>query len=375
MAGFDVAVVGLGAMGSAALDAVARRGLRAVGIERFEPGHNRGSSHGETRIIRLSYFEHPSYVPLVREAYRLWRDIETRSGQTLLHVTGIIEIGPPDGPLVRGTLQSSRRHVLPHAVLDAAALMQRWPAFRVPSHVVGVFQPDGGFLAAEPAVHAQVKLAAAAGAAIRTGETVQVIEPRGQGVRIHTDRGTIDAAKAIIAAGPWLTTLISDLAVPLNVTRQVIGWFEPAEKTLFSMEEFPVFILESRHGMHYGFPLYGRSGVKVAKHHHRDTPVDPEAYDCTVADDDERLIRSALADHVPAADGRLLAATTCLYTNTPDGDFILDCLPSHPAIIIASPCSGHGFKFAPVVGQILADLAQTGSTARDISRFRLARFG
>jgi sarcosine oxidase len=375
MAGFDVAVVGLGAMGSAALDAVARRGLRAVGIERFEPGHDRGSSHGATRIIRLGYFEHPSYVPLVREAYRLWRDIEARSGHTLLHVTGIIEIGPPDGPLVRGTLQSSHRHDLPHAVLDAAALMQRWPAFCVPSHFVGVFQPDGGFLAAEPAVHTQVKLAAAAGAAIRTGETVQAIEPRGQGVRIRTDRGTINAAKAIIAAGPWLTTLVSDLAVPLHVTRQVIGWFEAAEKRLFSMEEFPVFILESRHGMHYGFPLYGRSGVKVAKHHHRDTPVDPEACDRTVVDDDERLIRSALADHIPAANGRLLAATTCLYTNTPDGDFILDRLPSHPAIIVASPCSGHGFKFAPVVGQILADLAQTGTTARDISRFRLARFG
>jgi sarcosine oxidase len=374
MAGFDVAVVGLGAIGSAALSALACRGLRVVGVERFAPGHDRGSSHGATRIIRLGYFEHPSYVPLVRESYRLWRELEARSAERLLHVTGIVEIGAPDGQLVPGTLQSLRLHALPHDVLDAADVMQRWSVFRIPSHYVGVYQPDGGFLLAEAAIHAQIKLATRAGAEIRTGETVCRIESCRSGARVETNRGTIDARAAIVAAGPWLNTLVPDLPMSLRVTRQVMGWFEPAEAARFSPDRFPVFILESRHGMHYGFPLDDAARVKIAKHHHGDEEVDPDNYDRVVSAQDESLIHSALAEHLPDANGRLLAAKTCLYTNTPDGDFILEHLASHPGLIIASPCSGHGFKFAPVIGEILADLATTGTTRHDITRFRLPRF-
>jgi sarcosine oxidase len=372
---FDVVVCGLGATGSAALYQLAVRGLRVLGIERFAPGHDRGSSHGETRIIRLGYFEHPSYVPLVRSAYAHWRAIEKAAGRQLLHVTGIAEIGPPDGALVTGTLASIAQHALPHEILPAPELMQRFPAFRVPPDYVGVLQPDGGFLAAEPSIEAMIGLARAKGAAIRSGETIAEIAPTASGVRIMTDRGTVEASAAIVALGAWVKTLLPDLPAPLRATRQVMGWFEPLDPAPLSAGRLPVFLLESRHGIHYGFPPFGSPAIKVAKHHHGDQTVDPDAYDRAVTAADETLVRAAVAEHLPAANGRLIKAKTCLYTMTPDGDFILDRLPGAPQIVVASPCSGHGFKFAPAIGDILADLATAGATRHDISRFALSRFG
>jgi sarcosine oxidase len=362
-------------MGSAALYHLAKRGERAVGIEQFTPGHDRGSSHGETRIIRLGYFEHPSYVPLVRAAFPLWRAIEREAGQSLLQVTGILELGAPDGTLVSGTLRSSREHALPHEVLDAAAVTRRFPAFRAPPHVVGVFQPEGGILAAEPAIHAQIALAQAAGASVRTSETVRAIEPASGGVRVLTDQGVVEAGQAIVAAGPWVKTLLPDLPAPLRVTRQVLGWFEPSDAAMFARERCPVFMIENADGVFYGFPAGEKPGIKFAKHHHEDEAVDPTAPARPMSGADEALLRAALAAHVPAANGRLLDAQTCLYTMAPDGDFIIDRLPGSPNVIVASPCSGHGFQFAPVIREILADLATTGATRHDISRFRLARFG
>lgn len=373
MARYDVAVVGLGATGSAALYQMARRGLRVIGVERFAPGHDHGSSHGETRIIRLGYFEHPSYVPLLRRTYALWRELEAAAGQKFVHITGIAEIGPPDGELVAGTLAASRSHGLPHEVLDAAETMRRFPAFRIPPEFVGVVQPDGGFVAVEPAIAAQVALAQAAGAEVRTGVTVHSVTPHGNGVRLSTSGGEVEAAKAIVAAGPWVKALVSDL--PVRVTRQVMAWFAPSDPALFAPERFPVFLLESRHGMHYGFPQHGIPGVKIAKHHHRDETVDPDRVDRAVLAADEALIRAALAEHLPAANGATVAAKTCLYTVTPDHDFIIDRLPQAPNIIVASPCSGHGFKFAPAIGEVLAQLAIEGATQHDMSRFRLTRFG
>ena len=376
---FDVVVCGLGAMGSAALHHLARRGQRVLGLERHTPGHDRGSSHGSTRIIRLGYFEHPAYVPLLRRAHTLWRELEAASGRRLLHVTGIAEIGPPAGPLVRGTLASARLHELSHEVLSAPELMRRFPAFRVPQDYVAVLQPEGGILAAEHSLHAQIALAAAAGADIRSGETVQAIEPRAGSVRVTTDRGTVEAGVAIVAVGAWTKTLLPEFGAGLRVTREVVAWFAPTDADLLCADRFPVFIIESRHGMHYGIPaLRGEpspAGIKVAKHHHRDETVDPDAYDRTVSAVDQALIRAAIADHLPAANGELLEAKTCLYTMTPDGHFLIDHLPGAPNVIVASPCSGHGFKFAPVIGEALADLATTGATPHDIGWFSRRRLG
>jgi sarcosine oxidase len=372
---FDIVICGLGVIGSAALHALATRGVRVAGIERFAPGHARGSSHGATRLIRLAYWEHPSYVPLVRRAYELWRALEAAVGRPLLHVTGIAEIGPPDGVLVRGTLVSARLHALRHEVLAAPEAMRRFPAFRLPDDVVAVLQPDGGFLAAEPSLQAFIALAQAAGAELRTGETVRAIEPRAGGVRVVTDRAAIDTGAAIVTAGAWTTSLLPELSAPLRATRQVMAWFEPSEPKLFAAERFPAFLIESRHGVHYGVPPFGDAGVKVAKHHHRDETVDPDHHDRTVSAVDEALVRAALAEFLPSANGKLLDARTCLYTMTPDGDFLIDRVPGLSHVVVASACSGHGFKFAPAIGEILAELATTGTTRHDIARFALKRFG
>ena len=372
---YDVAIIGLGVIGSAALAALARRGYRVVGIDRFAAGHDRGSSHGKTRVIRLGYFEHPSYVPLLRAAYALWRELEAQSGRLLLTITGIVEIGAPGSDLVAGTLHSSRLHDLPHEILDARSLMKRFPAFRVPDDFIGVVQPDGGFLQAEPAVAALQELASGSGAELRSKQRVLAVEPNGSGVRVTTASGDILARCAVVAAGPWVKSLLPQLCASIRVTRQVVGWFEPAQhlRACFAAERFPVFLLQNPDGVFYGFPG-DANGVKVAKHHHLDEAVDPDHYNRSVSPADEGTIRTMLKAHLPDAEGRLLAAQTCLYTMTLDGDFIIDRLPGCPQVIVAAPCSGHGFKFAPVVGEILADLATTGSTDHDIARFSLTRF-
>ena len=374
MSHFDVVVCGLGATGSAALRELSHRGLRVLGIERFMPGHDRGSSHGATRIIRLGYFEHPSYVPLMRRAYELWRELEDLSGKRLLQITGIAEIGPPEGSLINGVLASVRAHSLRHELLSAEELMRRYPAFELPSHYQAVIQPDGGLLAAEPSIHAMLALAKNGGAEIRTGETIRTIEPHSTGVRITTDQAHIDAGAAVIAVGPWISSMMPNLRAPLRVTRQVMAWFAPASPDSFQLGRFPVFLLESRHGIHYGFPLDGDGRVKIAKHHHRDETVDPETCDRTISIGDESLVRAALVDHLPGANGRLDRTATCLYTVAPDGDFVIDHLPGLPHVLIASPCSGHGFKFAPVIGEALADLVTKGAQRHEIGRFSLRRF-
>lgn len=374
MSSFDVVVCGLGVMGSAALRELSRRGLRALGVDRFTPGHDRGSSHGATRIIRLDYFEHPSYVPLLRRAYELWQELEQSSERKLLHITGILEIGDPDGMLITGVLASIRQHSLRYELLCAEELTRRFPAFHFPSQYQAVVQPDGGFLAAEPSIHAMLALAKETGAEIRSGETIRAIEPSSSGVRIVTDRARIDAGSAVIAVGPWIKSILPELKAPLRVTRQAMAWISPRRPASFQPEHFPVFLMESQHGMHYGFPLDGDGLLKVAKHHHGDETVDPDAYERTVSIADENLIRSALADHLPDANGSRVKAATCLYTVTPDGDFIVDTLPGYPHVVVASPCSGHGFKFAPVIGEILANLLTQGEPKHEIDRFSLKRF-
>ncbi len=373
MTGPQIAVIGLGATGSAALCQLARRGVRAIGIEQFEIGHDRGSSHGATRMIRLAHFERPSYVPLMRRAYALWHELEERVQQKLLHITGIAEIGPPTGEVVRGTRAGANAD-LPCEALDAASLMRRYPAFKIPKSFVAIFQPDGGVIEASAALAANIAVAKENGADVRTGEKVIAVEPAGGVVRVVTDRGTIAADFAIVAAGPWLSGLFPELRLPLTVTRQVVGWFEPQQPEQFAASHFPAFMFESEYGHHYGFPAYGDKGIKFAKHHHLGEAVHAESYKRTISAQDEAAIREPLAQYLPAANGPLRAAETCLYTMTPDNTFVIDRVPDFPQIVVASPCCGHGFKFSPVVGEILADLVTRGATEHDISQFRLGRF-
>ena len=373
MPGPQIAVIGLGAMGSAALCQLARRGVRAMGIDQFEIGHDRGSSHGETRMIRLAHFERPSYVPLMHRAYVLWHELEDIVRQRLLHITGIAEIGAPTGDMVRGTRSGANADV-PCEVLDAASFMRRYPVFKIPETFVAIFQPDGGFIEASKALAANLAVAKEHGAAVRTGEKVIAIEPAGAGVKVVTDCGVIASDFAIVAAGPWLSGLFPELRLPLKVTRQVIGWFEPRQPEQFAAERFPAFMFESEYGQHYGFPAYGDKGIKFAKHHHFGEAVDADSYERTVSVQDEAAIRAPLAQYLPATNGPLCATETCLYSLTPDNTFIIDRLPGFPQIVVASPCCGHGFKFSPVVGEILADLVTRGATDHDITQFRLSRF-
>jgi sarcosine oxidase len=375
----DVVVIGLGVMGTVTAMTLARRGQRVVGIEQFGIGHDRGSSHGDTRIIRLGYFEHPSYVPLLRSAYRLWREIETETGQQLLRITGIAEIGPPDGELIKGTLRASREHSLPHTVLDARQAMQHFPAFLLPPDYVAVLQPDGGYLFAERAVLAFAKLAQEAGADLRTGEAVIDIAPRADRVTVKTDKGSIDAGAVVVTPGAWFGSLMDRFLPafrqPLKVQRQVLAWFEPTDTTLFAPGKFPVFLLESEYGIHYGIPPHDiapyRGLLKVAKHDHDKPHIMPDGYDRTISAEDEEAIRIALRKFVPIANGKLVAAKTCLYTTTADKHFLIDQIPGYPQIIFASPCSGHGFKFAPVVGELLTDLVMTNKGSAQFGLDRL----
>jgi sarcosine oxidase len=374
MTTFDVAVIGLGAMGSAALCDLARRGQRVIGIEQFEPGHDRGSSHGESRIIRLSYFEHPSYVPLARRALEKWRELEGLCGEMILTVTGILEAGYPDCQVVEGSLEASKQHGLEHEVLSAAEINRRFPAFKVPSHWTGLYQPDAGFLRPELAIRQFVRLAESHGAEVRARTRVLAIEPRGSGVQVKTDGGEIEAGSMILATGAWIGDFAPELKPHLKLTRQVLGWFEPLQPAHYSPDRCPVFIFESEDDACYGFPDFAGTGVKAASH--RKGAYLSSAYD--LAQDggaaDEAQIRRMLALAMPEANGPLKAMRTCMYTRTPDEDFVLDRSSADPRIVLASPCSGHGFKFASVIGEVLADLALGKTPVNDISRFKLDRF-
>ena len=370
---YDVIVVGVGGMGSAAIYHLASRRLRVLGIERFALGHELGSSHGLTRIIRLAYFEDPRYVPLLRRAFELWRDLERRTGESLLHVTGGLDVGAAGSRVFEGSLRSCREHSLRHDVLDAAALQARVPAWRVPADIKAVWQPDGGFLVPERCIDAHAARARARGAAIRTGERVLEWHVASGTVHVKTDRETYECGQLVLTAGAWMTTLAPAIGERLQPERQVVGWFSVDESARFAPETFPVFVLEANEGLFYGFPEFGVPGFKIGKYHHRGEHVAPDAVDRTCGPEDEAVLREAVARYFPSANGPLLRFSVCLFTNTSDGHFVIDRDPHAPEVLLVSPCSGHGFKFCSVIGEIVADLVQGGTTRHDISLFRLSR--
>jgi sarcosine oxidase len=371
---YDVIVIGVGAMGSAALFHLARRGRKVLGIEQFNLSHEYGSSHGITRIIRLAYYEHSSYVPMLRRAFELWRELQIMAGVQLLHVTGSIDAGSPGNIVFEGSRKCCELHDLPHEVLSSSQVTERFPGYRLPADTLAVLQPDGGFLLPELCITYHVKLAKSFGAEVHEREKVIVWEPMANGVRIVTESGSYKADTLIVAAGAWMNKLIpqlKDLAAP---ERQVVAWMEPIRPDWFRPECFPVFNLAAEDGRYYGFPAFGVPCFKVGRYHHFKETINPDVLDRTCHPADEHLLRAFAERYFPQGAGPLSAMQSCIFTNTPDEHFILDTLPSFPHIVIASPCSGHGFKFASVIGEILADLTDSGRTRHDISLFRLARF-
>lgn len=358
-------------MGSAAAYHVAGRGATVLGLEQFEISHARGSSHGLTRIIRLAYWEHHSYIPLLRRAYVLWRELERAAGQPLLLVGGSIDAGVPDSRPIAGALEACARFGLSFNLLDATQLSTRFPAYRLPRDIVAVFQPDGGFLLAEQSVVAHVTAARARGAVVHTGERVMQWTAAGGGVEVRTHSNTYRARRLIVTAGPWAGLMLPRFQRLLAPERQVVMWTTTLKPEVFTVARFPVFYMHVEEGAFYGFPEYGSPGFKIGKYHHRHETADPDVPSREPDAEDERILRGAVTRYFPDADGPRLAAETCLFTNTPDEHFLIGC---QEGVSFAAGFSGHGFKFCSVVGEILADLALDGATRHDISLFDPRRF-
>lgn len=375
---YDVIVVGLGGHGSAAARQLARRGARVLGLERFGPVHAQGSSHGDTRIVRMAYFEHPDYVPLLRRSYELWAELSRAVDEELFVRTGALMIGAPESAVVSGTLASVERWGLPHEVLDRPTMARRYPQFRLRAGELAVYEADAGYVSPQAAVRTHLRLAAADGAELRFLTTVTGWHTDSTGVVVEIGDDEVRADKLVITAGAWTAQLAPRLGVPLRVGRRVMHYLVPLTSAAdFAPDRFPVFIFSTGPGDEiYGFPIIGAAanGVKVG-FHHRGPDVDPDTVDRRVSPAEEEEMRQLLADRIPAAAGPHVQSKVCLYTLTPDEHFVIDHLPGgDDRVVVASACSGHGFKFTPVVGEILADLALTGSTPQPIEFLSAARF-
>ena len=371
---YDVIVVGVGAMGSAACYHLARRGERVLGLERFGIPHQMGSSHGVNRIIRLAYYEDPAYVPLLRRAFENWRSLEAGFGEKLLYVTGSIDASHSGSRVFSESLRSCRLHGLPHETMTGAELHARFPGIRLPDDYMALLQPDGGFVMSERAIAAHVFGALDSGAEIHGFEPVLSWATTSTGVRIETARGTYEAGQLIVSAGAWMTKLVEALTPLVQPERQVLGWFQPARPELFALGAMPVVNLEAEDGRYYSLPVHGIPGFKFGRYHHLDERIDPDHWNRDPTAHDEEVLRAGIRRYFPEADGPALSMASCIFTNTPDEHFIIDRLEPGSPVIVASPCSGHGYKFASVIGEILADLVVDDRTAHDISLFRLDRF-
>ena len=367
-----VIVLGLGGMGSAAAAHLARRGAEVVCIEQFVPGHDKGSSHGESRIIRQAYFEDPAYVPLLLRAYELWEDLD-RDDPGIFRPTGGLFLGTPETGAVSGSLASAREHDLPHQLLDAQEIRRRFPAFAPRDDEVGVFEERSGFVRPERTVLEHWRRAHAAGAALRPGRAL-AWEADGDGVRVRTAGGTIEGDRLVVSPGAWAPSLLADLGLPLVVSRQAVFWFRPTEPAAYALGTHPVFVWERPGLSPYGFPCIDEDGgVKIGVHH-RGPETDPDDVVREVSARDAAELADLVRPLLPSLPGTFLRGITCLYTTTPDHDFVIGPHPEHENVAIACGFSGHGFKFVPVVGEILADLALDGSTRHPIGLFDPTRF-
>jgi sarcosine oxidase len=365
---YDAIVAGLGAHGSASAYHLAKRGQRVLGFDRFARGHTLASFGGLSRIIRLSYYEDPSYVPLLKRAWDLWRELERDSGETLLTQTGGLYMGPPEGELVSGALASARMHDLAHEVLDNPELKRRYPLFEIDRDWIGLLDAQAGWLAPERSVETHLRLAERHGATLRFAEPIERWERDGDGVRVFSAQGIYRARRLVIAAGSWLSRLLPQLAPHLWVERNVLFWFEPRGE-LDEFAKLPVYIVEDTDRLYYGFPYDPGNGLKMAGLHFGDR-VDPDTVDREPSARDEERVRAWLRRRMPLANGERRRAQVCLYTNSPDGHFIID---RDGPVTYASACSGHGFKFASAVGEILAELAIDGLTSLPIAFLAAAR--
>ena len=372
---YDVAIVGLGGMGSATLAQCAKRGASVIGLEQFARAHDLGSSSGKSRMIRKAYFEDSAYVPLLLRAYDLWRELERESGEELLRLTGLLLAGSADSEIIIGATRAAHEHSLPLESLNARDIGSRYPMLKVLDDEVGVYEPDGGVLDPERSVAAHLRMAEAAGAQLRFTNVMKTWEATADGFVVHLAEGDQVASRALVLSlGPWFQKALAKLGVVLRVQRNVQAWFKPAS-SLYSAPDFPPFLLD-RKGLPaplYGFPDFGE-GVKAAFHAHG-AFTDPAHVDREVdLGRDIEPIREAMEQWMPGAAATFRAAKPCLYSLTPDRHFVVDRHPEHARLVLCGGFSGHGFKFAPVIGEIAADLALEGTSRHDIGFLSLQRF-
>jgi monomeric sarcosine oxidase len=371
---YDVIVLGAGGVGSAALYELSRRGVRALGIDRFAPPHDRGSSHGETRVIRQAYFEHPNYVPLLKDCYHLWRELEAASAKSLFHEVGLLEMGPASGVVVPGVLRAAAEHRLDIESLDASSIETRWPGLRVPAGLVGVFERHAGYLRVEDCVATHLELAKQRGATLLTDTVVHGWSADSTGVRVRTSSGEYFAAKLIVAAGSWSSQLLSDLGIQLTVRRKSLFWFAINRRAYRVEDQLPVYLFEWNDGVFYGFPSLDGQSIKVAEHTGGMHVEDPADVNRQIDLLEQHRVEDFLAACLPEVSKKVVHHAVCLYTMSPDEHFIVDRHPQHVNVVFAAGLSGHGFKFTPVLGSALVDLALDGATRQPIDFLSLQRF-
>jgi len=371
---YDVAIVGAGAAGSAAAYHLSKTGKKILVLDRFNPPHNFGSSHGQSRIIREAYFESPLYVPLVQQAYQLWYQLERESNKKLLLKTGGLMLGTHETKVVQGAMLSAVQHHLPYEYLSSDTIKERFPGFHPTKETVGIYEQNAGILFPEECIKTNLELAKNSNTHFCFNEIVASLKSDGSEVAIATNKENYVATKVIVSAGAWLNELLPELQLPLTITRQTLFWFKCSEKDAkkYLTENFPVYIWQiEKEKTFYGFPDLGE-GIKIAIHH---------GGKITTADTVDRMVKQEEIDEVSSLikdylgiDATFNYAAVCMYTNTPDENFIIDFHPAYKNIIIASPCSGHGFKFSIATGKLLCDMALEKRLDFDISVFSIKRF-
>jgi sarcosine oxidase len=370
----DVILAGLGAMGSAtAFHLAGRKGLRVLALDRHHPPHTLGSTHGGTRIIRETSFEHPRYVPLVRRAYQCWRSIEAATGRPLLTITGGVFIGAPAGPFVAKSKESADIHGVPYEMLAPAEIRRRFPTFRPEEGTVGFFEPGAGILGPETCVQACLDYARAGGVDVKFDEPVEHWEVDGEGVTVTTPRGRYSAAKLLLATGPWMLDTLRRVGVAVTAERIVMHWFAPApDPRAFDAARCPLALWEfGPNAAFASFPIEG--GEIKTTIHHGGEPTTPDTVRRDVGPDEIASMRAMLERFLPDANGAHRRSAVCLYTNVAGGDFLIDVHPEHRQVLLASPCSGFGFKFASAIGELLAGLLVDGKTKWDLKPFGIER--
>ena len=371
---YDAVVIGVGGMGSSTVWHLARSGCKVLGLEQFKVPNRFGSSHGSTRIIRLAYPEGSEYVPLLKAAYGYWRELDESTGGAVLRTTGELDIGAEDSWTVRGSRASCIEHGIAFEDLSGEEVNDRFPGYWLPDTMQAVYQPDGGYLLSEQAIAAFAKAALARGAEIHTGERVESWCRTRAGIQVTTSRGEYRTRKLVVAAGPWVGRLCPALRSHCVPQRQVMLWTETLRPEEFSPARFPVFNLEAASGRYYGFPSHEGEGFKIGKYNHlQQTVSDPDAVDRECGPEDEAVLRQGIREYFPLAYGTTRRMTVCMFTNTPDSDFILDRAPGEEDVFVAAGFSGHGFKFCSVVGRIMADYCLEREPPWELGRFSLSR--